>query len=64
MNWKPKDEEPYFYISEKMEIWEAKYCIGWWVDADRVKVGNYFRTEAQAQTALKRIKNVLKGVKK
>ena len=60
-DWKPKDMEHYWIIdSDGMVIWENwKNNIE---DRSRLRFGNCFPTKELAESKLKQIKDILKGV--
>lgn len=60
--WKPQDEEYYYYIDftcENSTIECAMFDNRRYVDKCNIKQNNYFTTEALAQKALDKIKQVL-----
>lgn len=58
--WTPKDGEAYYYWNSMGEIEEQDFHHRWPSDADRLKLGNCFRTRKEAKAAIKRIRTLLK----
>lgn len=64
--WKPKEEEPYFYIEFEWTdmTGKAEIYIEYWedlrrADFDRIKVGNCFKTKKEAERKLAELKKIL-----
>jgi len=65
MKWKPKEGEKYFLIDflpfpDYGLLIEEYLCQNDLIDESLFKMGNYFKTEKEAQTKLKQILELLK----
>ena len=64
--WKPKENECYYCISscgvimKEMFVMPKRYPTN--IDTERFNFGNCFPTEELAESALKQIKDILKGI--
>jgi hypothetical protein len=59
--WKPKDGERYCYVNRRGWICISTFLGASFVDKDRIKNGNYFKTETLAEVASDIVRAALKG---
>lgn len=60
--WKPEKGEIYYYVDSILYIQNTIYYSDWSSDTARIESGNCFKTEAEAQIAADKIKDLLKGL--
>lgn len=62
--WKPKNGEKYFFVRlDFMDVAENTYEEGYEYDEIDIENHNYFRTREQAESALEKVKELLKSIK-
>ena len=59
-DWKPESNKVFYYIERDGEVWEG--CFDWDEHGFMYKIGNCFPTKELAESKLKQIKDILKGV--
>lgn len=60
MKWKPKNNEHYYYVTEKCKVGEYIWDDDE-IDKRMFRIGNLFRTRAEAEMVKKEIGKMLKG---
>lgn len=60
--WKPEDDKIYYYISSNVEVDCDYYCSNYDDDEWRIRIGNVFKTEEEAEKMIKKLQiiNTLK----
>lgn len=59
-NWRADIDEVYFYISSACNIIAEKECHCY-IDGERYKIGNYFKTEEAAEKVAEKIRDIFKN---
>lgn len=57
--WKPEDEQKYYFVSNMLTVGENTYMEDCEVDRFRYGNGNCFKTQAEAESAAKKVKALL-----
>lgn len=60
--WKPEDDEKYYYINSNVAVDWDYYCSNYDDDELRIRIGNVFKTEEEAEKMIKKLQiiNTLK----
>lgn len=53
--WKPEKDEKYYFIDSQITIDFDYYCTNYDVDELRVRIGNVFKTEEEAENMIKKL---------
>ena len=56
--WTPLDREQFFYISENGTIVDSEYFEDSFFYDKIIEIGNYFKTEEEAEVVAKKLKNI------
>lgn len=58
--WKPQNGDSYYFVNEGGDVSDTNYYDTYSTDRRRVRCGNCFKTEDEAQAAAERVKKALK----
>ena len=60
IKWKPRDDEPYYYVTSEGELQLIRvFNSSWHLDKERAKIGNCFQTRDEAQEVVDKFKALL-----